>query len=62
MLQTEHSGTVVRWSAAYALSEILKLKTNANKTLLPTIESIIDKEEKDSIKKIYRKAIKEVLK
>ena len=62
IVTTEHSGTVVRWSAAYALSEILKLKTNANKTLLPTIESIIDKEEKDSIKKIYQKAIKEVLK
>ncbi|MDF1673083.1 MAG: hypothetical protein P1U41_06235 [Vicingaceae bacterium] len=62
IVTTKHSGTVVRWSAAYALSEILKLRTNANKTLLPTIESIMDKEEKNSIKKIYQKAIKEVLK
>lgn len=59
---TEHEGTVVRWSAAFALGEILKLKTPHNKTLLPALESISEKEEKNSIKKIYLDAIKKTKK
>lgn len=55
---TEHPGTVVRWSAALALGEILALKTKLNKDLLPAIEAICEREEKNSIKKIYAKAIK----
>ncbi len=55
---TEHSGTVVRWSAALALGEILKLKTKLNKDLLPAINAISEREEKASIVKIYVKAIK----
>ncbi|TXF74884.1 hypothetical protein [Chryseobacterium sp.] len=55
---TTHDGTVVRWSAAFALGEILKLKTLYNKHLLPAIEKICEKEEKTSIKKIYLDAIK----
>lgn len=55
---SEHDGTVVRWSAAYALGEILKLKTKHNVELLPAIEAICEREEKNSIKKIYLAAIK----
>ncbi|MFH1119515.1 MAG: HEAT repeat domain-containing protein [Bacteroidota bacterium] len=55
---TTHEGTVVRWSAAYALGEILKLKTPHNTGLLPALENIREKEEKNSIKKIYTEAIK----
>lgn len=55
---SEHSGTVVRWSAAFALAQILKLQTKHNKELLPAIEAIINREEKDSIKKIYLAAVK----
>jgi hypothetical protein len=57
---TEHIGTVVRWSAAYALGEILLLKTVHNDTLIPAIESIILREEKNSIQKIYQKALKKI--
>lgn len=59
---TEHEGTVVRWSAAFALGEILKLKTPHNKTLLPALENMSEKEEKNSIKKIYLDAIKKTKK
>jgi HEAT repeat protein len=59
---TKHEGTVVRWSAAFALGEILKLKTKHNKTLLPALESICDKEEKNSIQKIYLNAFKKISK
>jgi HEAT repeat protein len=55
---SQHEGTVVRWSAAFALSEIAKLKTAHNKALLPEMESIIEKEAKNSIKKIYNGALK----
>lgn len=55
---TEHEGTVVRWSAAYALGEIIKAKTEHNTYLLPAIGQICEKEEKNSIRKIYLDAIK----
>lgn len=57
---TTFDGTVVRWSAAFALGEILKLKTKHNHTLLPIIESIVEKEEKNSIQKIYLAALKKI--
>ncbi|PWN59665.1 HEAT repeat domain-containing protein [Chryseobacterium viscerum] len=59
---TKHEGTVVRWSAAFALGEILKLKTKHNTTLLSLLEDISQKEEKNSIKKIYLDAIKKTKK
>jgi len=62
LANTEHEGSVVRWSAAFALGEIIKLKTPHNTILLPTLESISEKEEKNSIKKIYLDAIKKTKK
>lgn len=58
LTNSEHPGTVVRWSAAYALGEILKLKTKHNKDLIPAIEAICKREEKNSIRKIYLDALK----
>lgn len=60
LINTGHEGTVVRWSAAFALGEILKLNANYNAKLLPQIESLCEKEEKNSIKKIYNSAIKKI--
>lgn len=62
LANTEHEGTVVRWSAAFALGEILKLKTSHNEALLPAITAIAASEEKNSIKKIYHNAIKKAMK
>lgn len=58
LTNTAHPGTVVRWSAAFALSQIIKLKTAMNKNLTPAVKMIIEKEEKNSIKKIYLDALK----
>jgi len=58
LVNTEHTGTVVRWSAAFALGEILKLKTPHNRTLTPAIMAICEREEKNSIRKIYLVALK----
>jgi len=60
LINSEDSGTVVRWAAAYALGEILKLKTKHNKDLLPTIEAICDRERDNAIKKKYQDAIKKI--
>lgn len=56
-----HEGTVVRWSAAFALGEIIKLKTRANVKLIPIVEKIIQKEEKESIRKIYKKSLQSIV-
>jgi HEAT repeat protein len=62
LVNTEDDGTVVRWSAAFALSEILMLGTAINKTLLPAIEAICKREEDNAIKKKYLAAIRKVQK
>jgi aspartate-semialdehyde dehydrogenase len=59
---TENTGTAVRWATAYALSEILKLKTENNINLLPIIEQLSEKEEDNGVKKKYLDAIKKVKK
>lgn len=50
---TEHEGTVVRWSAALALSEIYKLNTKFNKDLATIFNGLVEREEKNSIRKLY---------
>ncbi len=55
-------GTVVRWASAYALSEILKLKTKHNKILLPAIEAICHAEDDNAVKKKYLDALRKIKK
>ena len=57
---TNYEGTVVRWSTAFALGEIIKLKTEYNKDLIPKINKICETEEKNSIKKMYMDALKKI--
>lgn len=58
----ENNGTVVRWATAYALAEILKLKIDNNKKLLPKIEALCEQEEDNGVKKKYLDALKKVKK
>jgi hypothetical protein len=60
LINTEHKGTVVRWSAAFALAQIIKLKTSWNIYLVSNIEDICRREEKNSIRKIYLEALKKI--
>lgn len=57
---TTHEGTVVRWSAAFALGQIIRLKTEYNVTLLPAVEEVCEQEQKKSIQKIYQEALKKI--
>jgi hypothetical protein len=60
LINTENKGTVVRWASAYALAEILKLKTSYQKELLPTIEQLCQNEENNGVKKKYLDALKKI--
>ena len=55
-----HSGTVVRWATAYAISQILKLKTENNKKLLPKTKVLLEKETDAGVQKIYAAALRKV--
>jgi len=57
LTNTEHPGTVVRWSAATALSAILLQKLPLNNYLVPALVPILEREEKNSIRKIYQAAL-----
>jgi len=60
LINAKDEGTVVRWSAAYALGEILKLESKQNDKLLPAIKRLASSEEKDSIRKVYTAALKKI--
>lgn len=62
LANAENPGTVVRWATATALAEILKLKTDANKKLLPAVETLCEKEEDNGVKKKYQDGIKKAKK
>lgn len=62
LAHTDYDGTVVKWATAFALGEILKLKTKHNKELLPKIIAIFENEEDNAIKKKYLEAIKKASK
>ena len=59
LTNSEAAGTVVRWSAAYALGEIVKLRTKHNRDLVPAIEAIVRREKDNAIRKIYQAALEE---
>ena len=54
----ENPGTVVRWATAFALAEILKLKTETNSSLLPKVEKLCEKEADNGVKKKYLDGLK----
>jgi HEAT repeat protein len=58
LTNAKDNGTVVRWASAFALGEILKLKTKHNKDLLPVIEAICATEQDNGVKKKYFEALK----
>lgn len=62
MDNTRHPGTVVRWSAAYALSRILVLPEYATGALYDDLAAIESHEEENGVKSQYTKALKKAAK
>jgi hypothetical protein len=58
LVNTQDKSTVVRWCAAYALSEIAINDTQVRQILVPKIKEIIQKEKNNGVKNIYIKALK----
>lgn len=54
---SEDKGTVVRWSAAYALSAILLCRTKLNGDLKPAMKTILEREHNNGVKKIINAAL-----
>ena len=58
LINSKDESTVVRWCAAFALSEIAKNNPKARKGLVPKIEEIVKKEKNNGVKNVYLKALK----
>ena len=56
--ENKDNTTVIRWCAAYALSEIAK--SSGDKDLLMEIKEISEKETNQGVKNVYLKAIKQI--
>jgi len=54
--------TVIKWCAAYALSEIAKNNPKTRKQLLPIFDKIIKSEKNNGVKNVYLKALKVITK
>jgi len=57
-VESKVNTTVVRWCAAYALSEIAKHCKKARKELVPEIMRIAENETNTGVKNVYLKALK----
>lgn len=55
----QDNGTVVRWSAAFALTEIVRSSSKMEKQLLPKFRKMIDAEKNNGVKKFYIKTLRE---
>lgn len=62
MLNTKDKGTVVRWSAAFALGEIAKHNKSVQQDLIKKIERLVVKEQNNGVKNVYLKALKVIKK
>ncbi|MBM3283130.1 hypothetical protein FJY90_02655 [Candidatus Gottesmanbacteria bacterium] len=54
--------TVIKWCAAYALSEIAKSNLKIRTRLIPAFEKIIKTEKNNGVKNVYLKALKVIRK
>jgi hypothetical protein len=59
-IENKDNTTVIRWCAAYGLSEIAK--STKNKGLIKKIEDVAKKEKNNGVKNVYLNALKEIRK
>ncbi len=60
MLNTTDKSTVVRWCAAFALTEIAKYNLDKQKDLISEIKELIKKEKNNGVKNVYLKGLKTI--
>ena len=62
MVNTKDKSTVIRWCAAYGLTEIAKNNDKTRKELLPLFESMVKKETNNGVRNVYVKALRLIAK
>lgn len=60
LINTKDAGTVVRWSAAFALGEIAKNNQKIQANLVKQINEILKTEKNNGVKNVYLKALKDL--
>ncbi|MBD3155200.1 MAG: hypothetical protein GF368_00910 [Candidatus Aenigmarchaeota archaeon] len=60
MVNTKDKSTVVRWSTAFALTEIAKNNSNIRNELVSKFREIIKKENNNGVKNVYLKFLKKI--
>jgi hypothetical protein len=58
LINTKDGSTVIRWCAAFALTEIAKNNSQARVQLVPLFNEFIEKEKNNGVKNVYVKAMK----
>ena len=58
LMNTKDKSTVVRWCAAYALTEIAKSSITKRVELVPVFKGFIDEERNNGVRNVYMKAMK----
>lgn len=59
-LNTKDKGTVVRWSVAFALTEIAKSNPKKQNELVVKFQKLIETEQNNGVKNVYIKALKKI--
>jgi hypothetical protein len=59
-VENEGNPTVIRWCAAYALSEIVKHNEDVRKGLLPKLRKLAEEETNNGVKGVYMRAFKTI--
>jgi len=60
MTNTHDKSTVVRWSAAFALTEIAKNNAEVRDELVSKLKEIVEREDNNGVKNVYLKGLKEI--
>ena len=60
LINTKDESTVVRWCAAFAISEIAKNNTSAQKSLVAKMQEITASEKNNGVRNVYLKALKKI--
>jgi len=58
LVNTRDQSTVVRWCAAYALTEIAKSNPKTRNTLVPKFRDFVEKEKNSGVRNVYLKVFK----
>jgi hypothetical protein len=57
LINTKEESTVIRWCAAFALTEIAKFSTASREDLIPIFIQFVKTEQNNGVKNVYQKAL-----